>query len=56
MHKVKEEIHLVITKITKTLLVIPKDHKQFFSQYKNPKDRFEMIAQVCEITKYLEIK
>ena len=42
--------------ITNSLLVILKDHKQFFSQYKDPKDRFEMIAQVCEKTKYLEIK
>ena len=23
-----------------------------FSQYKDPKDRFEMIAQICEKTKY----
>ena len=23
-----------------------------FLQYKDPKDRFEMIAQVCEKTKY----
>jgi len=32
--------------------VILKDHKQIFSQYKDPKDRFEMIAQVCAKTKY----
>ena len=31
--------------------MISKDHKQFFSQYKYLKDRFEMIAQVCEISK-----
>ena len=40
--------------ITNSLLVILKDHKHFFSQYKNPKDRFEMIAQVCEKTKCFE--
>ena len=36
--------------------MISKDHKQFFSQYKDPKDRFEMIAQVSEKIKYLKNK
>ena len=44
----KKEIKLSGPMITNSLLVILKDHKQSFSQYKDPKDRFEMIAQVCE--------
>ena len=33
-----------------------KRSQTIFSQYKDPKNRFEMIAQVCEKTKYLKIK
>ena len=42
--------------IINTILVISKDHKQFFSQHKDPKDRFEMISQVCEKNKVFKRK
>ena len=42
--------------ITNTL-VISKDHKQiFFYKNKDSKDRFEMIAQVCEKSKCVKKK
>ena len=52
----KEEIKLSDPMITNSVLVILKYHKQFFSQYKNPRDRFEMIAQICKKTKFLRRK
>ena len=50
------KIQLSDPMISNTILMISKDHKQIFLTKHDPIDRFKMIDQVCERSKYLEKK